>query len=137
MGFLLTTKIQDYLEAVQPDPHAAESILESPNPRLFSELSLKVNANITEYSLQYVYDIWQSLAVQFRLPLPALLFHKITKGCFTVTLRVLSSLIPHLHEKLFQSSSFFNEKQIWEVTLFSDSKECLYSVKRKHGAKVN
>ena len=96
-----------------------------------------MNANITEYSLKYVYDIWQSLAAQFCLPLPALLFHKITEGCFTLTLRVLSSVVPHLREKVPQSASFFNEKQIGEVTLLSDFKECLYSAKGKLGAKVS
>ena len=122
------------MEAVQSDPRAAESEFKSPNPEVFSELSFKVDANITELTFQYIDNFGKSLAAQFHLPTPALLFHKITEGSFTVTWRVLSYLVPHLRTKVPENASFFEEKRIQKVTVFSDHEEC---PKRKQHAKVS
>ena len=136
-GYLLTTKIKDYLEVVQSDPIAASSVSETPNPELFTELSIKLDANITEHSLRYVDDLWRLLAAQFRLPQPMLLLHKIAEGCLTVYWRVLSNIVPLLRTRVPESASFFEQKQVLKVTLLSDHEESLYSAKGKRGAKVS
>jgi len=135
--FLESTKIKDYLMAVRSDTLAAENVLETPNPGVFSELSFKVDANITELTFQYIDNLGKSLAAQFCLPTPALLFHEITEGSFTVTWRVLSHLVPHLRIKVPENASFFDKKQIRKVTIFSDHEECPYAIKRKQHTKVS
>lgn len=117
------------MEAVQSDPLAAESEFKPPNPEVFTELSFKVDANITELTFQYIDNFGKSLAAQFHLPTPALLFHKITEGSFTITWRVLSYLVPHICTKVPENASFFEEKQIQKATVFS--------LKRKQHAKVS
>ena len=133
---LLTTSIKAYLEAVRSNPLTAESKLETPNPGLFSELSFEVDPSVTEHHFQYIDNLRKSLAVQFHLPTPALLFHNITEGCL-VNWRVLSNLVPHLRTNVPENASFFDEKQIVKVALFSEQEECLYAVKGKRGAKVS
>ena len=135
--FLVSTKIKDYLVAVRSDTLPAESVLETPNPELFSELSLKMDAKIMEYPLQYVDNLSKALAARFHLPVSMLLFHKITESCLTVSWRVLSNLVPLLRTKVPESASFLDQTQVLKVTLLSDHEECLYSVKGKRGAKVS
>jgi len=135
--FLVSTKIKDYMEAVRSDTLAAESMLEAPNPELFSELSFKMDAKIMEYPLQYVDNLSKVLAEQFHLPVSMLLFHKITESCLTVNWRVLSNLVPFLRTKVPESASFLGQTQVLKVTLLSDREECLYSLKGKRGAKVS
>ena len=56
-----------------------------PDPKLLDELSVKVKANVTEKTMKYVSELWDSLAYRVKLPVTALLFQKVAKGCVQIT----------------------------------------------------
>ena len=87
-GYVLTLKIQTYLEATYNKHSIAtsesgnlESILPQQKHELFKRLSLMVGTNITEASLHYVYDLWQSLSLQFELPQLSVILYGIAEVC--------------------------------------------------------
>ena len=87
-GYVLTLKIQTYLEATYNKHSIAtsgsgnlESILPQPKHELFKRLSLVVGTNITEASLHYVYNLWQSLSLQFELPRLSMILYDIAQVC--------------------------------------------------------
>ena len=90
-GHILTLKIQTYLETTSNKHPVAMSEsdnladLKSLPPqqklKLFKRLSVMVDANITEASLRYVYDLWRSLAVQFELPQLSVILYDIAQVC--------------------------------------------------------
>ena len=90
-GHILTLKIQTYLEATYDKHSIATSEsdnlvdLESLPPQqkrmLFKRLSVVVHANITEASLRYVCDLWNSLLLKFALPRLPVILYDIAEVC--------------------------------------------------------
>ena len=87
-GYVLTLKIQTYLEATYNKHSIAtsesgnlESILPQQKHELIKRLSVVVMANITEASLHYVYNLWQTLSLQFELPRLPMILYDIAEVC--------------------------------------------------------
>jgi len=87
-GYILTLRIHTYLEVTYNKHSIAtsesgnlESILPQQKHELFKRLSLMVGTNITEASLHYVYDLWQSLSLQFELPQLSVILYGIAEVC--------------------------------------------------------
>ena len=77
-GYVLALRIQEYLDTTHPivatsdgensGDEIAPALQQWQKHKLFKKLSVKIDANITDHSLNYVTSLWQSLAKQFVLP---------------------------------------------------------------------
>ena len=117
-GYVLVTKMKDYLNAEIQQSEQSES-----DPKLLDELSLKVKANVTEKTLTYVNELWKSLVRQVKLPVTALLFHKIAEGCVEITWFLPCHLTEFTTRRLQESTDYFQEKNILQVTIAG---RCVY-----------
>ena len=119
-GFFLVVKMKDYLDAelqLQQDEQS------KPDPKLFDELSVKVKAKVTEKTLEYVRKLWGSLAYQVKLPVTALPFHRVAKGCVEITWLIPFHLTHFATRRLQESTEFFREENIIRVTI---AESCVY-----------
>ena len=119
-GYILVTKMKDYLDAelqLQQDKQS------KPDPKLFDELSVKVKAKVTEKTLEYVRKLWGSLAYQIKLPVTALPFHRVAKGCVEITWLLPFHLTQFATRRLQESTEFFQNKSILLVTIAG---RCVY-----------
>ena len=112
---MLMTTIKDHLDAVDME-HPTRRIPMS-QEYMFSRLSCKVKAKITDHSLKYVRDVWESLAELFSLPILTLLLHKIAKGCLEITWRVPSELAAYVIQRAKESGDYFNNQQFLRLTV--------------------
>ena len=119
-GYILVTKIQDYLDAELQQDERSE-----PASKLLDKLSLKVKANVTKKTLKYVSELWDSLAYQIKVPVTALPFHRVAKGCVEITWLVPFHLTHFTTRRLQESSNFFQQENIVRVTIAG---RCVYEV---------
>ena len=117
-GYILVTKMKDYLDA-----ELQQSEQSKPDSKLFDELSVKVKATVTEKTLKYVNELWDSLAHQVELPVTALPFHKVAKGCVEITWLVPFHLTHFATRRLQESSDYFRQENIIRVTIAG---RCVY-----------
>ena len=121
-GHILALKIPTYLDAINIE----ENIIPTISHKLFKKLQVKVNGvNITDHSVNYVIDLWQSLTHQFVLPKPALILHSIAEGCINITWLVPANLVKHITKMVQDNSSMFAKLQILKVML---EEQCIYPV---------
>ena len=124
-GHILTQKIQTHLDAVGENS-ANEKV--PPPQQLFEKLSVKVEANVTDYSLKYVNDLWRSLAIQLSLPKPVMILHKVAEGCIGITWLIPANLIKYVTRMAQKTSNVFAEKRILRVML---EEQCLYPMENE------
>ena len=117
-GYVLVTKMKDYLNA-----EIQQSELSEPDPELLHEISIKVKANITEKTMKYVRELRDSLAYRVKLPVTAVLFHKIAKGCVEITWLLPCHLIEYTRRCLHESTDYCQEEKILRVTIAG---RCVY-----------
>ena len=117
-GYVLVTKMKDYLNVEIQQSEQSES-----DPNILDELSLKVKANVTEKTLTYVNELWKSLVRQVKLPVTALLFHKIAEGCIEITWLLPCHLTEFMTRRLRESTDYFKEENILRVTIAG---RCVY-----------
>ena len=75
-GYVVVTNLQHYLDAELEQGEQAK-----PDPKLLDELSLKIQVNVTEKTMEYINELWESLGRRIGIPLQALPLHKVAKGC--------------------------------------------------------
>ena len=117
-GYVLVTKMQDYLDA---DLQQGEQ--PKPDPKLLDKLSIKVKANVTKKTLKYVRELWHSLAHKVKLPVTALPFQKVAKGCVEITWLLPFHLTHFATRRLQESTDYFQEQNIIRVTI---ADKCVY-----------
>ena len=117
-GYVLVTKMKDYLDA---DLQQGEQ--SKPDPKLLDELSVKVKANVTEKTMKYVSELWDSLAYQVKLPVTALPFQKVAKGCVEITWLLPFHLTHFATRRLQESTDYFQEQNIVRVNIAG---RCVY-----------
>ena len=132
-GYALTLQIKTYLDATHclhpisttgdSDTPADMIIPPQQKHELFEELSVKIDANVTDHTLSYVIDLWQSLEKQFRLPQPVMILHNIAKGCISITWLIPANLVEYITKMAQETSSVFAEKHILRVML---KEQCIY-----------
>ena len=131
-GHILALQIPTYLDAINAykDPTSnsknsttdiEESILPTISPekklKLFKKLQVKVKVKITDHSVNYVIDLWQSLTDQFVLPKPALILHSIAEGCIDITWLIPANLVKHITKMVQDNSSMFAKQHILKLML--------------------
>ena len=131
-GYTLTLRIKAYLATHRPHPtfttgdsETSVDMIIPPQQKheLFKKLSVKIDANVTDHTLSYVIDLWQSLAVQFALPQPAMILHKLAEGSIGITWLIPANLVEYVTRMAQKTSSVFAEKHILRVML---EEECIY-----------
>ena len=128
-GYILVVKIQVYLDATQykhptpasdsdnSDDEIAASLPQKQKNKLFKQLTVKVEVNVTEYTLSYVIDLWQSLTHQFALPRPAMILHNIAEGCIGITWLIPANLVIHITEMTRRTAKMFSRKHVVSVLM--------------------
>ena len=129
-GYVLTLQIQTYLDTtpyVQPTRDGEHLNGETASPQqkheLFYKLSVKTNHNVTDHSLSYVTNLWQSLAKQFTLPRPAMILHNIAEGCIGITWLIPANLVEHVTRLAQETTNMFAEENVLRVML---EERCIY-----------
>ena len=128
-GHILIQKMEPYLDALPTSDEENSPNELVPPPTLFKDLTAKVHANITKHSLLYVDELWKFLAHQFSLPQPALILHRIARGCISITWRVPTNLVEYITRMTEESSNVFagcTDLHILRVTLDG---QCIYPAK--------
>ena len=129
-GYVLALRIQTYLDAIKhpiatshSDNLADEVIPLQQDHELFGKLTAKCEVNITNHTLSYIIDLWQSLAKQFALPRPAMILHDIAEGCIGITWFIPANLVEHVTRMARETANMFAEENILKVTL---EEQCIY-----------
>ena len=131
-GHILALRIQTYLDATKhpiPTSDLADEIVPvQQKHELLIKLTTKCKVNVTDHTLSYVIDLWQSLANQFALPQPAMMFHKVAEGCISITWLIPANLVKYVTRMAQESANKFAEENILRVTL---EERCIYSMETK------
>ena len=136
-GYILCTKVSDYIDVVgvsdSSDMDSDEKLEEMPakyDRQYFRKLSVKLNANVTEKSIQYIIELWKSLASYYRLPSPMAILERIARGCILVTWLVPTKLTLELVKKARANPDFFQEHNVlWAAV--DDDHDYLYHSKEE------
>ena len=118
-GYKVMTKIADVIELYKIDEFADPSrrLTVAYDPAYLQRLSLKLKTRVTDKSLEYVDELWISLAEYFLLPSLSVLLENIRSGCIEVSWLIpplfASQIIGNLHE----NSAFLETKGIVRVLL--------------------
>ena len=126
-GHILTLRIQTYLDATKHHIVTSDSDNEvgplQQDYKLFRKLTVKCEVNITNHTLSYVIDLWQSLAKQFALPRPAMILHDIAEGCIGITWLIPANLVKYVTQMARETTNMFAEENVLRVTL---EEQCIY-----------
>ena len=117
-GYALVTGMKEHVDAVSPQDEESEA-----NTGLFTLLSLKVGKNVTEHTLQYVEEVWDSLAHLLKLPHSALLFKRVAEGCLEMIWTVPSHLTDFIIRRAQECTEYFYEQRVLRVTI---ANRCIY-----------
>lgn len=118
-GYKAMTKIADVIKLYKIDEFADPSrrLTVAHDPAYLQRLSLKLKTRVTDKSLEYVDELWVSLAEYFLLPSLSVLLENIRSGCIEVSWLIpplfASQIIGNLHE----NSAFLESKGIVKVLL--------------------
>ena len=135
-GYVLTLQIQRYLDATQcqqpvatsdseisADEEVTISLSLQQRCKLFKELTIKCEVNITNHTLNYVIDLWQSLAKQFALPQLVMILHDIAEACLGITWLIPANLVKYVTQMARETTNMFAEENVLRVTL---EEQCIY-----------
>ena len=126
-GYILTLRIQTYLDATKHPMVMSDSDNEvvplQQDYELFRKLTAKCEVNITNHTLSYVIDLWQSLAKQFALPQPAMILHDIAEGCIGITWLIPINLVKHVTRMARETTNTFAEENVLRMML---EEQCIY-----------
>ena len=125
-GFKATTKIADAIELYSIDEFEndpSRCLTVAYDPDYLQRLSLKLKTPVTEKSLEYIDDLWISLAEYFLLPSLSVLLDKIRSGCIEVSWLIPPHYVFQIIGNLQENSSYLRSKGITKVLLDAD---CVY-----------
>ena len=128
-GFLATTKIIDYIKKCNSDDDEIADPDECLHMARYDKcycktLTTKLNARVTEKSLDYIDKLWRSIAEYFCLPSLTVLLETIKEGCIEVTWLVPSLSAIQIQANIQDSKDFLRSHGIICMTL---DEELLYT----------
>ena len=125
-SYLFATKLEEYIKNAQSAKQSDLLPPASPDKNLFTALSIKVKGvNITQQSLEYISQLWKSLANQLSLPLQMHSLLMAEKGCLVITWLIPSFVESHVRKRVGESSNYFEEEHIISVVL---DQNCIYPI---------
>ena len=120
-GFYLTTKLIDYIEYQNLSAgDDSDEECDQPSPKLtkkqYREIKvvLQLDRKISDLSLNYVIELWNSFAEEYDIPSLTAVLHRIAPGSLEVTWRVPQ----HIADAILPRSKFFRSHGI--VLVFID-----------------
>ena len=124
-GYKAMTKIADAIELYEIDEFADPSrrLTVAFDPAYLQRLSVKLKTRVTEKTLEYVDELWVSLAEYFLLPSLSVLLERIRSGCIEVSWLVPPHFAFQITSNLHENSSFLQSKGITKVLLDGN---CVY-----------
>ena len=119
-GFQLATKIKKYIPAAKAREHEQ---LNPVNADHFTQLSLKLDECVADYSLKYLEELWQSLSFHMQLPPIHLLFEMIDSGSIQIVFLIPTKLVPQVVHQAQYCAYFYRMHYIHSVTVGNN---CIY-----------
>lgn len=134
-GFYVATKLIDFIRTSDFDDdtemEASEISLRSYGPKDYKLLRVKLKPKkrrISELSLQYVQDLWESFADEFELPSLTALLDKVLKGCLEVSWLIPPREAQQIATLAPRSTPFFLHLDVIYVSL---NGHIIYSVNQE------
>ena len=120
-GFYATTKLIDYIRYTK-FINARRGPSELPLDRYNTEydtltLKLDTERDISQFSLMYVQELWNSLAEEFRIPSLTAVIDKILDGCLEITWLILPHEAKQIATLAPKSTPFFCRLNVIYVSL--------------------
>ena len=122
-GFQLATKIKKYIPVAKAREHEQLNPLNPVNPDHFTQLSLKLDECVADYSLKYLEELWQSLSFHMQLPPITLLFEIIDSGCIQIVFLIPTKFVPQVSHQAEYCAYFYIQHHIRSVTVGDN---CIY-----------
>ena len=131
-GFFSVTKIVDYIRYMDfkaDDNDELPSTMKKLTPVDYKRIKvvLELDRKVTELSLEYVHNLWSSIAEDYDLPCLTAIIDKLIAGSLEVTWLVL----PHIVDMITPRSKLFRRHQIIKVfvddVIIYDAKEMVGS----------
>ena len=136
-SFQIATKIKDYIPAAKSllaeSDEPVESAPTKRDRKYLWKLGVKLDERVADESLQYLDELWRSLAKTLLLPPVSLVLHAIVEKSILVVWLIPAELAPKAIEIAHRSAEFFRSYPILSVTI---GDECVYE-KEIEGEKVS
>ena len=136
-SFQIATKIKDYIPAAKSllaeSDEPVESAPTKRDRKYLWKLGVKLDERVADESLEYLDELWRSLAKTLLLPPVSLVLHAIVEKSILVVWLIPAKLGPKAIEIARQSAEFFRSYPILSVTI---GDECVYE-KEIEGEKVS
>ena len=122
-GFYATSKIVDYITVLKSEEEIAEpeeslrQDLARYDKHYCKKLTIKLKARITDNCLDYIDQLWRSIAEYFSLPSLSVLLDSIHEGCIEVTWCVPTPLAFQIQTNIPDSTEFFQHQEVIQVVL--------------------
>ena len=130
-GYMRDTKISDHIDVVATSDIDLDQQLEGNlakyDARYYRRLSVKVDAKVNEKSMQYINELWESLAFHFVLPSHTVILDSICADGILVTWLVPTSHTMDLVKNAHADADFFRKHNILWATVNND--DYLYNSK--------
>ena len=133
-GYMLGTKISEHIDVVTAsdwsDIDSDERLEEKAakyDARYYRKLSVKVKAKVTKMSLEYVSELWRSLASHYDLPSNIALLESVHDDCILIVWLVPTKHTLELVKKARADPGFFREHDVLWATV--DDDDYLYNCK--------
>jgi hypothetical protein len=122
-GFKATTRIVDYIKMCGEEEDIADSEqslrddMARYDRRYCRKLTVKLRSRVTEKSLDYIDQFWQSIADHFFLPSLPVLLDSIQEGCVEVTWLVPTLWALQIQANIQDSAVFLKEHEVMQVVM--------------------
>ena len=123
-GFCATTSIFNFVklsELLESDlPEDNQILSPKKDNRYYRKLTLKLKMKktISELTLKYVNELWESLQEEFDLPPLTAVIDKIVEGSLEITWLVLPNIVEKIRSTFYKSFSFLQEHNIVKIDLY-------------------
>ena len=135
-GFRATTKIVEHIDTCKDDVILAEEDdhIARYDKQYCSKLSIKLKQRVTEKSLDYIDQLWRSIAGNFLLPSLSYLIEKIYIGSLVVILLIPTKSAMQILKSSHTSTSFFQQNDIISIMI---EDEIIYQETRMKLVSIN
>ena len=123
-GFYVATKLIDFIRISNFDEdtemEASEITLRSYGPKDYKSLGVKLNLKkrrISELSLKYVQDLWESFADEFELPSLTAILDKVLEGCLEILWLIPPREAKQIATLAPRSTPFFHHLDVIYISL--------------------
>ena len=120
-GFKATTKIADYIKVCSGEEAMADSEerlqMTRYDKHFYRRLTFKLKTRVTEESLDYIDELWRSIAKYFYLPSLSVILDTIKEGCVEVTWLVPTPSALQIQTNIQDSEEFLQAHHVMHVML--------------------